>query len=211
MKTYLLLQVGPSGSGKSTVVSLILRFYDPESGSVFLDGIDLRSINVKWLRKQIGLVSQVSMLEKLGRLGGGNASSSPKRRRHSIQSSHQFFEVPTAERFSYLIVVLCGGLRSEHTTIESASFFASRGCMNRSTGPVRGVCRAPGGVWTIKCRKQHSKESSFATHSSWRYLDTSPPPRTAIYLPIHHSGNPGQATRFTLLADRSLRSTLVEL
>jgi len=50
--------VGPSGSGKSTVVGLIERFYDPLSGSVSLDGVDLRSLNVSWLRKQIGLVSQ---------------------------------------------------------------------------------------------------------------------------------------------------------
>lgn len=50
--------VGPSGSGKSTTVGLIERFYDPIAGSVSLDGVDLRSLNVAWLRKQIGLVSQ---------------------------------------------------------------------------------------------------------------------------------------------------------
>ena len=50
--------VGSSGSGKSTVVQLLERFYDPTSGSVTLDGNDLRKLNVKWLRKQIGLVLQ---------------------------------------------------------------------------------------------------------------------------------------------------------
>ncbi|PWN43517.1 putative Leptomycin B resistance protein pmd1 [Ceraceosorus guamensis] len=50
--------VGASGSGKSTIVSLVERFYDPESGAVFLDGRDLRDLNLKWLRTQIGLVSQ---------------------------------------------------------------------------------------------------------------------------------------------------------
>jgi len=50
--------VGDSGSGKSTVVSLIERFYDPLEGSVKLDGRDLKTLNVKWLRGQIGLVSQ---------------------------------------------------------------------------------------------------------------------------------------------------------
>ncbi|EGO23855.1 hypothetical protein SERLADRAFT_450147 [Serpula lacrymans var. lacrymans S7.9] len=50
--------VGASGSGKSTVVSLIERFYDPLSGSVKLDGVDVRELNLKWLRSQIGLVSQ---------------------------------------------------------------------------------------------------------------------------------------------------------
>ena len=47
-----------SGSGKSTTVQLIERFYDPTVGSVSLDGRDLRDLNVKWLREQIGLVSQ---------------------------------------------------------------------------------------------------------------------------------------------------------
>lgn len=54
--------VGASGSGKSTVVSLVERFYDPLSGVVKLDGIDLRQLNVKWLRSQIGLVSQEPVL-----------------------------------------------------------------------------------------------------------------------------------------------------
>jgi ABC transporter len=50
--------VGPSGSGKSTVTALLERFYDPTSGSITLDGTDLRLLNVKWLRDQIGLVMQ---------------------------------------------------------------------------------------------------------------------------------------------------------
>jgi ATP-binding cassette subfamily B (MDR/TAP) protein 1 len=50
--------VGASGEGKSTTVGLMERFYDPDFGSVSLDGIDLRDLNVKWLRQQIGLVSQ---------------------------------------------------------------------------------------------------------------------------------------------------------
>eukprot|EP00980_Cylindrotheca_fusiformis_P012788 scaffold3136_cov102-Cylindrotheca_fusiformis.AAC.5 len=50
--------VGPSGSGKSTSVQLIERFYDPTSGTISLDGNDLRDLNVEWLRSHIGLVSQ---------------------------------------------------------------------------------------------------------------------------------------------------------
>ncbi|KAF1313678.1 Multidrug resistance protein abc superfamily, partial [Globisporangium splendens] len=50
--------VGPSGSGKSTIVSLLERFYDPQAGSVQIDGVDIRELNVKWLRQQIGLVGQ---------------------------------------------------------------------------------------------------------------------------------------------------------
>ncbi|XP_065856315.1 ABC transporter B family member 1 [Euphorbia lathyris] len=50
--------VGSSGSGKSTVVSLIERFYDPNSGQVMLDGHDIKTLKLRWLRQQIGLVSQ---------------------------------------------------------------------------------------------------------------------------------------------------------
>ncbi|KZT57970.1 multidrug resistance protein 1 [Calocera cornea HHB12733] len=50
--------VGASGSGKSTIVSMVERFYDPIEGSVMLDGVDLRELNLQWLRSQIGLVSQ---------------------------------------------------------------------------------------------------------------------------------------------------------
>ncbi|KAL3683714.1 hypothetical protein R1sor_001736 [Riccia sorocarpa] len=50
--------VGSSGSGKSTVVSLIERFYDPLGGEVLLDGNNLKSLDLKWLRSQIGLVNQ---------------------------------------------------------------------------------------------------------------------------------------------------------
>ncbi|CAH9118577.1 unnamed protein product [Cuscuta epithymum] len=50
--------VGGSGSGKSTTVALLQRFYDPLRGEVLLDGISLDKINLKWLRSQMGLVSQ---------------------------------------------------------------------------------------------------------------------------------------------------------
>ncbi|CDH50554.1 multidrug resistance protein 1 [Lichtheimia corymbifera JMRC:FSU:9682] len=54
--------VGPSGSGKSTTVQLLQRFYDPLAGQVTLDGHDLKDLNVKWLRQQIGVVSQEPVL-----------------------------------------------------------------------------------------------------------------------------------------------------
>jgi ATP-binding cassette subfamily B (MDR/TAP) protein 1 len=50
--------VGGSGSGKSTVIALLERFYDPSAGEVALDGVDIRRLRLKWLRAQMGLVSQ---------------------------------------------------------------------------------------------------------------------------------------------------------
>ncbi|MCD5383949.1 ABC transporter ATP-binding protein/permease [candidate division WOR-3 bacterium] len=54
--------VGPSGAGKSTIADLLLRFYDPTSGHIEIDGIDLRRISIKNLRKRIGLVTQEPFL-----------------------------------------------------------------------------------------------------------------------------------------------------
>jgi ABC-type multidrug transport system fused ATPase/permease subunit len=50
--------VGPSGAGKTTLINLILKFYTPQSGSIYLDGLDIKKISSKWLREQIGVVSQ---------------------------------------------------------------------------------------------------------------------------------------------------------
>ncbi|RRT37206.1 hypothetical protein B296_00048068 [Ensete ventricosum] len=50
--------VGESGSGKSTVISLLQRFYSPDSGEILVDGIEIQKIQLRWLRQQMGLVSQ---------------------------------------------------------------------------------------------------------------------------------------------------------
>uniref|UniRef100_A0A6N2LC84 ABC transporter domain-containing protein n=1 Tax=Salix viminalis TaxID=40686 RepID=A0A6N2LC84_SALVM len=50
--------VGGSGSGKSTAIALLQRFYDPFGGEILLDGIPIDKLQLKWLRSQIGLVSQ---------------------------------------------------------------------------------------------------------------------------------------------------------
>jgi ATP-binding cassette, subfamily B, bacterial len=54
--------VGRSGAGKSTILNLVLRFYDPSSGRLLLDGNDLRELDASWLREQIGVVMQDPVL-----------------------------------------------------------------------------------------------------------------------------------------------------
>ncbi len=54
--------VGPSGAGKSTILSLILRFYDPQQGAVRLDGHDIRTLQIESLRSHIGIVTQDTFL-----------------------------------------------------------------------------------------------------------------------------------------------------
>jgi ABC-type multidrug transport system fused ATPase/permease subunit len=57
-KGQTLALVGPSGCGKSTTVQLLQRFYDIKKGEVLIDGVDIRSYNLDWLRSKIGIVSQ---------------------------------------------------------------------------------------------------------------------------------------------------------
>jgi putative ABC transport system ATP-binding protein len=54
--------VGPSGGGKSTIASLILRFYSPTTGRILIDGKDISTMNVKSLRRKIGIVGQEPVL-----------------------------------------------------------------------------------------------------------------------------------------------------
>jgi ATP-binding cassette subfamily B (MDR/TAP) protein 1 len=54
--------VGESGSGKSTVISLVERFYDPQTGEVLVDGVNIKSLQLQWLRGKISLVSQEPLL-----------------------------------------------------------------------------------------------------------------------------------------------------
>ncbi|EDW27630.1 GL20384 [Drosophila persimilis] len=54
--------VGRSGAGKTTIALLLLRLYDPQGGSITMDGMDLRTINPQWLRNNVGAVSQEPVL-----------------------------------------------------------------------------------------------------------------------------------------------------
>lgn len=54
--------VGSSGSGKTTLTNLILRFYDVDNGEILINGVDIRDIDLTWLRSKIGIVSQEPVL-----------------------------------------------------------------------------------------------------------------------------------------------------
>ena len=71
--------IGPNGCGKSTLVNLVPRFFDPQQGSVRINGIDTRDLGLKQLRKSVGYVTQTAMLfaDTIGsniRYGTPNAS-----------------------------------------------------------------------------------------------------------------------------------------
>ena len=61
-KGEIIAVVGPSGSGKTTLANLLLRFYDPQQGGVFVDNVDIREYSLSSLRSQIGVVPQETIL-----------------------------------------------------------------------------------------------------------------------------------------------------
>ena len=75
--------VGPSGGGKSTIASLLLRFYSPTTGTIKIDGVDISKMNVKQLRRKIGVVSQEPVLFS-GTIADNIAYSKPKATRAEI-------------------------------------------------------------------------------------------------------------------------------
>lgn len=61
-KSQIFAVIGPSGAGKSTIADLVARFYDPDSGTVSIDGKDVRDIKLASMRKMIGIVTQETIL-----------------------------------------------------------------------------------------------------------------------------------------------------
>jgi subfamily B ATP-binding cassette protein MsbA len=111
--------VGPSGTGKTTLVSLIPRFYDPTSGSVAIDGTDIRKYQLKSLRDQISFVLQDTLLfratiwENIA-YGKPNAAPGEIRRAAELADAHAFItEMP--DGYDTLVgargVTLSGGQR----------------------------------------------------------------------------------------------------
>ena len=86
---------GSSGCGKSTSIQLIQRFYDPDQGEILLDGEKISSINLRWLRSQIGIVSQEPVLfygsiEDNIRFGKQNATDEEIIAAAKMANAHEF-------------------------------------------------------------------------------------------------------------------------
>jgi ATP-binding cassette subfamily B protein/subfamily B ATP-binding cassette protein MsbA len=96
--------IGPNGSGKSSFVNLLCRFYDPQQGSVALDGVDLRSMRLAELRARIGLVTQNTELfneDITYNLGYGSPGCSQEEivKAAKMAHAHQFImELPDGYR-----------------------------------------------------------------------------------------------------------------
>ncbi|CAF4379147.1 unnamed protein product, partial [Rotaria sordida] len=57
-----MIRTGASGRGKSTIIQPLERFYDVTSGQLLIDGVDIRQLNIQWVRSHFGLVSQEPIL-----------------------------------------------------------------------------------------------------------------------------------------------------
>ncbi|CAF3586174.1 unnamed protein product [Adineta steineri] len=87
--------VGASGCGKSTIIQLIQRFYDPNNGQILIDGHDIKTLNVQWLRSHIGIVSQEPILfdgsiEENIRLGKLDATDDEVIAAAKLANAHNF-------------------------------------------------------------------------------------------------------------------------
>ena len=89
--------VGPTGAGKSTLVGLLARFYDPQRGSICIDGVDIREVNLESLRTQIAYVFQETFLfsntvERNIAYGNPNASAGEIEIAARLAQAHEFIE-----------------------------------------------------------------------------------------------------------------------
>jgi ATP-binding cassette subfamily B protein len=83
--------VGPSGAGKSTVFQVLLRFYDPQAGSIRLDGVDLRQADPVEVRRRIGMVAQDPAIFSTNvweNIGYGQPDATPADIRRAAEAAH---------------------------------------------------------------------------------------------------------------------------
>jgi ATP-binding cassette, subfamily B, bacterial len=89
--------VGPSGAGKTTIISLIPRFYDPQSGRIKIDGVDIREFRLTSLREQISFVLQDTLLFHASiwdNIAYGKPDANPQKvvRAAKLANAHEFIE-----------------------------------------------------------------------------------------------------------------------
>jgi ATP-binding cassette subfamily B protein len=111
--------VGPSGAGKSTLFQLLLRFYDPQSGTILLDGVDIRDLDLHTLRGALGIVPQDTVIFSADameniRYGRADATDDEVIAAAKLAAAHEFIERLPQGYWSFLGergVRLSGGQR----------------------------------------------------------------------------------------------------
>lgn len=110
--------VGRSGAGKSTLVDLIPRFYDPTSGHILMDGVDLRDVKLDSLRRQIGIVPQEPWLfagTLRDNIAYGNRDATDEHIRNAAYAANAYFIEKTEKQYETVVgergIRLSGGER----------------------------------------------------------------------------------------------------
>jgi ABC-type multidrug transport system fused ATPase/permease subunit len=104
--------VGGSGCGKSTVIQLLQRFYDPLDGTILVDGNDIKTLNIRWLRQHIGVVSQEPVLFAMSiaeniRFGRDGVTQADIERAAEEANAHSFIsELPQARNVNRTVIFL---------------------------------------------------------------------------------------------------------
>lgn len=124
--------VGPSGAGKSTLINLIPRFYDPTQGTVEVDGVDLRTVTRRSLRRQIGLVPQEIVLFR-STVRDNIAYARPDATDAEVAAAAR---VANAEEF-------IGGLPEGYDTLLGEDGYQLSGGQRQRLAIARAVLRAP--------------------------------------------------------------------
>ncbi len=110
--------VGQSGAGKSTLVDLLPRFYDPNEGTISIDGIDIRDVQLPSLRRQIGIVPQETWLfagKLRDNIAYGNRNATDEEIRSAAYAANAYFIDGMEEKFDTVVgdrgIRLSGGER----------------------------------------------------------------------------------------------------
>lgn len=104
--------VGGSGCGKSTVIQLLQRFYDPLDGTILVDDNDIKTLNIRWLRQHIGVVSQEPVLFAMSiaeniRYGRDDITQDDIERAAIQANAHSFIsELPQARNIDQTVLFL---------------------------------------------------------------------------------------------------------
>ncbi len=149
--------VGANGSGKTTLVGLIPRFYDPDHGSILIDGLPIRKVNLRSLRQQIGLVTQETVLFD-DTIGNNIAYGNRKAKREEVEAA--------AERaFAHDFIMR---LSNGYDTLVGEAGAKLSGGQKQRIALARAILRDPSILILDEFTSQYDAESEALIHRALR-------------------------------------------
>ena len=198
--------VGPSGAGKTTLVSLISRFYDPTSGRVLLDGIDLRNLRLAALRAEIGVVFQDTFLFSAS-IGDNIAFGRPEASlAEVITAARQANAWEYIERFPAKLDTRVGQRGVQLSEGQKQRIAIARALLRDPTDPHSrranvSTRRAIG----VRAAKRPTKPHAWTNHDHYRASPGNSPKGEQDCCPRRWSHRPARYTRRVASTGRSVR------